>query len=194
MKPMLFGSLLALAIVATMESPLDLPSNVECIDLRNGNEVPVLCEIPSNPPPVELVCPGSFFSLGDSCYGVFDNQTMSWDNAQTFCGSLAAGGRLVELETEEELALVKRHLLESDYYCSAYSWYWIGGEEIGDSNTFKWASTGQMINDSDWYPGQPNGSDSGDAILLFCGANWMWFDLIKSDTILFICEAPPVEI
>ncbi|CAG0906493.1 unnamed protein product [Cyprideis torosa] len=94
-------------------------SVIEWIDLSNGTEVPILCEIPSNPPPVELTCPEGFFSLGDSCYAVFDDDAdrRTWNAAQTFCASLAAGGRLVELETASELGLLKDHLIESDYVC-----------------------------------------------------------------------------
>ncbi|CAG0902330.1 unnamed protein product [Cyprideis torosa] len=93
------------------------------IDLSNGTEIPILCEILSNPPPVELTCPDGFFSLGESCYAVFDDEAnkLSWDEAQTFCASLAAGGHLVEFETVEEFGLVKGHLLDSDYYCGRFS-------------------------------------------------------------------------
>ncbi|CAG0898017.1 unnamed protein product [Cyprideis torosa] len=73
--------------------------------------------------------------------------------------------------------------------------YWLGGDEVGDSNIFKWASTGQMIDASDWLPGQPNGSGSGDAISLYCGSNWQWMDLSKPSSVaLQICEAPPVQV
>ncbi|CAG0911717.1 unnamed protein product, partial [Cyprideis torosa] len=96
---------------------LDASDNFQWIDLSSGTDLPFLCEIPSNPRPVALKCPDGFFSLGDSCYVVYDKRTMTWDNAQTFCASLAAGGRLIELETAEEIALVKRHLATNDYEC-----------------------------------------------------------------------------
>ncbi|CAG0906353.1 unnamed protein product [Cyprideis torosa] len=147
---------------------LDVANFFEWIDLSNATEAPILCEIPSNPS--EVLCPEGFFSLGDSCYAVFDNGTyLRWDEAQTFCGSLAAGGRLVELENAEEITRLKDHLKGNGYECD---WgYWIGGEEVGDTNTFAWASTGQWIGDSDWAPGYPNDSGSGDAIGLYCGSN-----------------------
>ncbi|CAG0908193.1 unnamed protein product [Cyprideis torosa] len=192
MHSLLFGFFLALTLVATIDGALNLSSNERPrIPVQEG-------EIPWDPPPVELACPQGFFSLGDSCYAVFDEDSymLWWDDAQTFCGSLAAGGRLVELETAEELALVKNHLLESDYDCGDHSWYWIGGDEIGDTNTFKWASSGQMIDASDWYPGEPNNSGSGDAIFLACPApyNWQWIDWGKLNSRRPICEAPPIEV
>ncbi|CAG0903383.1 unnamed protein product, partial [Cyprideis torosa] len=78
-----------------------------------------ICESP--PVEVALKCSDRFFSLGDSCYAVYDKRTMTWDDAQTFCASLAAGGRLVELETAGELGLLKDHLIETDYYCGKSS-------------------------------------------------------------------------
>ncbi|CAG0892517.1 unnamed protein product [Cyprideis torosa] len=162
---------------------LDVANGFEWIDLSNVTEVPILCEIPSNPPPVELTCPEGFFSLEDSCYAVFDDQTMNWDDAQTFCGSLAAGGRLVELETAQEIALFKGHLVL------------VGAEEFGSTDTYSWASSGQWVVFYDWYQGQPNNGTSGDAILLRCDWNWKWGDDPKSEsTKRPICEAPPVEV
>ncbi|CAG0903200.1 unnamed protein product [Cyprideis torosa] len=94
---------------------LDASNNFEWIDLSNGTEIPMLCEMPANSP--ELICPESFFSLGDSCYFVEEN-SKDWEDAQTVCESLATGGRLVELETAEEVILLKRHLDLNDYSCT----------------------------------------------------------------------------
>ncbi|CAG0895314.1 unnamed protein product [Cyprideis torosa] len=156
---------------------LDVANFFEWIDLSNGTEIPILCEIPSNPPPVELTCPEGFFSLGDSCYAVFDDDAdqMTWDNAQTFCASLAAGGRLVEFETVEEIA------------------YWIGAEEFGSSDIYSWASTGQWIVFYDWASDQPNDGTSGDAIRLRSD-NLKWQDGPKTHSWRFICEAPPIAV
>ncbi|CAG0901264.1 unnamed protein product [Cyprideis torosa] len=125
MHSLLFGFFLALAAVATIDGALDLPSN-------DRSKIPVN-EGP-NPAPEELVCPAGFFILGDSCYAVFDDYTdrRSWDDSQTFCGSLAPGGRLVELETAQEIDLVKNHLAENTRYsCSCK----VGGSlKIQDSS------------------------------------------------------------
>ncbi|CAG0891446.1 unnamed protein product [Cyprideis torosa] len=164
---------------------------LEWIDLSNGTEIPILCEIPSNLPPVERVCPEGFVSLGDSCYLVYEDELLNWNEAQTFCGSLAADGRLVELETAEEIDLLKGHLVDKDFICS---YYWIGGEEREDTNIFQWASSGQRIDVSDWYPGQPDEDGSGNAIYLTCPFNWRWIDHFKSYAFRFICEAPAVDV
>ncbi|CAG0887139.1 unnamed protein product [Cyprideis torosa] len=170
---------------------LDASNNFEWIDLSNGTEIPILCEIPSNLPPVDRVCPEGFVSLGDSCYLVYEDELLNWGEAQTFCGSLAADGRLVELETAEEIDLLKGHLVDKDYICS---YYWIGGEEREDTNIFQWASSGQRIDVSDWYPGQPDENGSGDAIYLTCPFNWRWIDHFKSYALRFICEAPAIDV
>ncbi|CAG0897929.1 unnamed protein product [Cyprideis torosa] len=167
---------------------LDIANFYEWIDLSNATQAPILCEIPSNP--LEVLCPEGFILLGDSCYAVYDDRSMTWDEAQTFCGSLTAGGRLVELETAEEITRLK-DLLESGCGCGPY---WIGGEEVGDTNTFVWASTGQRIGDSDWYPGEPNGGGSGEVIYLYCPNNWQWWDVLKLNSYYFVCEAPPTAV
>ncbi|CAG0892760.1 unnamed protein product [Cyprideis torosa] len=175
---------------------LDVANFFEWVDLSNGTELPILCEIPSNPPRVALKCPDGFFLLGGgSCYAVFDNQTMSmtWDNAQTFCGALAAGGRLAELETSEEIAFMKNHLTGNGYGCNGGT-YWIGAEEIGNTNTYFWTSSGQVVAFYDWYQSEPNDGASGDAINLWCLHNLQWADALKSKEYSFICEAPPVEL
>ncbi|CAG0890305.1 unnamed protein product [Cyprideis torosa] len=88
---------------------------------------------------VELVCPEGFFSLGDSCYLVYSQRSV-WDEAQTLCGSLAAGGRLVEFETEAELALVKTHLTEIGF-C---------GGQSGNSGNSETKPFSQKVEDAQW--------------------------------------------
>ncbi|CAG0909047.1 unnamed protein product, partial [Cyprideis torosa] len=148
---------------------LDASDNFQWIDLSSGTDLPFLCEIPSNTRPVALKCPDGFFSLELSCYAVYDDKrTMTWDDAQTFCASRAAGGRLVELETAGELGRVKDHLIESDYVCGGY---WIGAEEIASTNMYSWSSTGQLVDFYDWWSDQPDHPARGDAIDLYCPAN-----------------------
>ncbi|CAG0890231.1 unnamed protein product [Cyprideis torosa] len=138
---------------------LDASNGFEWIDLSNATEASILCEIPPNP-----LCPEGFFHLGESCYAVVDDRSGPWNWSQAYCAYLTAGGRLVELETAEEIDLLKTHLMGLERPWT----YWIGGEEVGDTNIFKWASTGQMIDVDDWYWGQPDGDGSGDAILINC--------------------------
>ncbi|CAG0907278.1 unnamed protein product [Cyprideis torosa] len=139
-----------------------------------------------------MECPSGFVSVGHSCYAVFDkaSDARSWDAAQAFCKAKAAGGRLAELETKEEITRLKDHLKGNGYECWSY---WIGGEEVGDTNTFAWASTGQRIGDSDWRSGMPNLSGLGDAIFLFCSENWQWADDPRSASRRFICEVPVTD-
>ncbi|CAG0905776.1 unnamed protein product [Cyprideis torosa] len=67
----------------------------------------------------------------------------------------------------------------------------MGANEVGDTNTFKWASTGQMLDFFEWAPGEPNGSGKEDAIYLHC---WDWvdahYDFYSPHS---ICEAPPLK-
>ncbi|CAG0906100.1 unnamed protein product, partial [Cyprideis torosa] len=146
---------------------LDVSDHFQWIDLNRGTDLPFLCEIPRNPAPVGLKCPDSFFSLGKSCYFVFEKEAdkRSWDAAQKFCRSKAAGSRLVELETKEENDLLMTHLQKNGYHCHRY---WIGAQEIGNTDTYFWASTGQVVVFYDWTPGQPNEVWSGVPLVLSC--------------------------
>ncbi|CAG0895368.1 unnamed protein product [Cyprideis torosa] len=176
---------------------LDISNSFEWIDLTNGTEVPILCEIPSNPPRVALRCPNGFFLLGGSCYAVFDDDAarLTWDEAQTFCGNLAAGGHLAELETAEEITFMKNYLAGNDYSGDRF---WIGSEEIGDSNTFKWVSSGQPVALYDWGPDEPNNSGSGHAISIYYPKNtgpWIGaIELGDSNEFVWASSNSPIEV
>ncbi|CAG0908209.1 unnamed protein product, partial [Cyprideis torosa] len=117
-------------------------------------------------------CPGGFFSLGVNSYAICVNLQLTWDEAQTFCGSLAAGARLAELETQAENDLLRTHLSSNGYPCDAY---WIGGEELSLYGTFTWASNGgPMLFYSDtWYNYDWNdyGAVDNEAIYIYCPYN-----------------------
>ncbi|CAG0901788.1 unnamed protein product, partial [Cyprideis torosa] len=83
--------------------------------------------------PAAKQCPGGFFLLGNSCYAVFDKETekRTYDAAQEFCRSKAPASRLVELETAEELALVKTHLATNDYECEGAGKSSLGNALLG---------------------------------------------------------------
>ncbi|CAG0897208.1 unnamed protein product [Cyprideis torosa] len=96
---------------------LDASENFQWIEVDSQKTLPILCEIPPNPPPVVLKCPYKFFPLGESCYRVVTDLQLTWDEAQSYCKSVANGGKLAELETHEEIVLVTTHLAENKYPC-----------------------------------------------------------------------------
>ncbi|CAG0910269.1 unnamed protein product, partial [Cyprideis torosa] len=82
-----------------------------------------------------LICPAGFFSLEKSCYAIRDEELMTWDDSKSHCGSLAPGGKLIEIETAEEFYRVFSYLRENPpQLCSNF---WIGAEEREDSDYFQ---------------------------------------------------------
>ncbi|CAG0891463.1 unnamed protein product [Cyprideis torosa] len=116
---------------------------------------------------------------------------MSWDDSQSYCGSLAPGGKLIEIETAEEFYAVFSYLRENPP--SLCYGYWIGAEERSLSNYFQWASTRWPVLFYNWYYSQPDDSPAGDAIYVRCYDDWQWFDGSKSAGRYQLCEAPPTE-
>ncbi|CAG0893093.1 unnamed protein product [Cyprideis torosa] len=113
-----------------------------------------------------LICPSGFFLLGRSCYA-FGDQYIDWDQSQTECGTLTLGGRLIEIETEDEFYLVMTYLRDNPPpQCN----YWIGAEERETSNYFQWMSSRWPVLFYNWYPIEPNSSSSGDAIGISCNS------------------------
>ncbi|CAG0892104.1 unnamed protein product [Cyprideis torosa] len=68
---------------------------------------------------------------------------------------------------------------------------WIGGIEDGSSNTFLWYSTGEPINQTFWYGGQPNNFETaGDVVYAVCNFDYEWGDASPTSSNFreFICE------
>ncbi|CAG0907879.1 unnamed protein product, partial [Cyprideis torosa] len=77
------------------------------MDKARHTELPVLCELPPR-----AKCPAQFTAVGDTCYHLGYSST-TWDLAQDYCHSLAPNGKLVELETLEEIYSVTDFLNEN---------------------------------------------------------------------------------
>ncbi|CAG0889525.1 unnamed protein product [Cyprideis torosa] len=169
---------------------LNCAANFEWQDVAAEVNLSFLCEIPPNAPTVALTCPEGFILLGESCYAV-NTENMSWDDSQTYCGSLAPGGKLIEIETAEEFYAVFTYLRENPpWLCDGY---WIGAEEREGSNYFEWASTRWPVLFYNWQPNEPDDSPAGDALWVYCSVDWQWGDRNKSWGFRQICEAPPTE-
>ncbi|CAG0906356.1 unnamed protein product [Cyprideis torosa] len=137
-----------------------------------------------------VICPDGFILLGDSCYAIGEEQYRTWDDSQTYCGSLAPGGKLIEIETAEEFYAVFSYLRENPPSCYGY---WIGAEEREASNYFQWASTRWPVLFYNWQFNQPDASAAGNAIFVDCGSDWQWWDAPKSAVAYQLCEAPPTQ-
>ncbi|CAG0904857.1 unnamed protein product [Cyprideis torosa] len=170
---------------------LNCAANFEWQDVAAEVHLPFLCEIPPNAPTIALTCPEGFILLGESCYALRDEQGMNWDDSQTYCASLAPGGKLIEIETAEEFYAVFSYLRENPPPSCGPA-YWIGAEEREGSDYFEWASTRWPVLFYNWYYNQPHDSTAGNAIRADC-TYWEWFDAQKSTPGHQLCEAPPTE-
>ncbi|CAG0896652.1 unnamed protein product [Cyprideis torosa] len=144
---------------------LDCSSEFKWIDLDNTLELPFLCEIPPNPPAPTYTCPEGFNLVGKFCFAT-GSETLTWDQAQSYCKSLTGTGKLVEIQTEEELEELKTYLADD---CLGVSW--IGAEQVpGAGNVFRWASTRRLVTVGDWEPGRPEPDDevNEDAVFVKC--------------------------
>ncbi|CAG0904892.1 unnamed protein product, partial [Cyprideis torosa] len=76
----------------------------EWMDKSRDTVLPVLCEVEPR-----AKCPAQFTAVGDTCY-YLGNSSIDWNAAQDYCGILAPNGKLVELETLEEIYLLTEFL------------------------------------------------------------------------------------
>ncbi|CAG0900541.1 unnamed protein product [Cyprideis torosa] len=161
-------------------------------DLEKEAELAFLCELAANPPSIKLTCPEGFLLIGESCYAFGDETQLNWDDSQTYCRSLVAGGRLTEFETEREFHLVTDFLREN----KTTSYYWIGAEQRGDSLHYQWSSTTWPLTFYNWYNTQPDNSGSGNAIYIQRNFDWQWMDGPKESSSYLrfqLCETTPLE-
>ncbi|CAG0906281.1 unnamed protein product [Cyprideis torosa] len=156
-------------------------------ELDNNNLGPLVSRTDAMVPAQDSKCPTGFFSLFAGCYAVVTTRK-TFDQAQTDCASRAKGGRLVEFENGGEYYLLKAYLIYNAKRCLAY---WIGAVEIGDTNIYKWETSGAPVSFYEWIAGQPNLISAHNAICMYCWEDWKWNDRAKSSTLFYICEADP---
>ncbi|CAG0904893.1 unnamed protein product, partial [Cyprideis torosa] len=163
------------------------PPAVQWIDKSPNTELAVLCELPARPK-----CPEQFTEVGDSCY-YLGNSAIDWNAAQDYCSILAPNGKLVELETLEEMYLVQDFLNENGDSSRAY---WTGAEEQGRNDEYFWASSGKPVIITNWYSGYSPDSGTDDAVYLLDGSyRRRWNDLPKSYIGVYeLCEADPADL
>ncbi|CAG0906457.1 unnamed protein product [Cyprideis torosa] len=108
---------------------------------------------------------------GSKCYFLsYSTFKGSWQTAQQLCRLSHPKAYLAEFQDLEELIDATLFLSNDDHECRSWSspGPWIGGMEIGDSNTFTWASTNSTIQNFNWAEGRPNSASSNDGIALDC--------------------------
>ncbi|CAG0906957.1 unnamed protein product [Cyprideis torosa] len=157
------------------------------MDKSRDTVLPVLCEVEPR-----AKCPAQFTAVGDTCYHLGFSST-TWDLAQDYCHSLAPNGKLIELETLEEIYLVTEFLNNNS---DPSRDYWTGAEERQRHDEFYWASSGKPVVIANWYSDYAPDTDTDDAVHLGRGDNhgWRWNDNPKSTSRYELCEANPADL
>lgn len=83
-------------------------------------------------------------------YEVIRDPAATWSAAQE--AATAAGGRLVSITSDQEQQFVNQLLTTNNVEAGGY---WIGLQEMGGNNNFKWTS-GEALSYANWTENQPD--------------------------------------
>ncbi|CAG2255389.1 BCAN [Mytilus edulis] len=103
---------------------------------------------------IKIVCPETVAFFRGSKY-IFKCTKATWSNSEANCK--IHGGHLTSVETGDEntfLVDVIRFMRNKRLYIGN-AYFWIGASYIRAEMSYKWLS-GQPLNYSNWYPGQPD--------------------------------------
>ena len=125
-------------------------------------------------------CEG-WHKYGDQCYEFF-NDRLTWQEAQTHCGQY--DGHLAVIYDQET----------NDYLAGNATLfeYFIDGTDLNDEGQWKWKTTGEIIQYSNWIDGQPDNYKDLEHCLVLCGTihKGRWNDMPCHMSIPFICQRP----
>ncbi|KAK7492735.1 hypothetical protein BaRGS_00016040, partial [Batillaria attramentaria] len=101
---------------------------------------------------------------------------------QDRCKSL--GGKLAEIESSEENTFVKGLAQQAGRST------WLGGSDMKSEGTWKWESSGNNIQFTDWESRQPDnyGKAGQDCLLLWSSRSYRWDDEWCNRSTYFVCE------
>ncbi len=114
---------------------------------------------------------------GSSYYCSLEPDT--WESAQSVCS--ANGGYLACIDSPSENAYLANQLPISAAY--------IGLNDAWDEGQFTWASCGEPLNYTNWYPGQPN-NFNGNQDYVELLSNGQWNDQYYYKALEYIMEIP----
>ncbi|VDI39716.1 Hypothetical predicted protein [Mytilus galloprovincialis] len=125
-------------------------------------------------------------SFGNSTYCIIEEHE-EWAKANESCQGL--GGKLVELETQEENEFIKNVVITIS---SGVNGYWIGGYNFNNDNDLEWLSKpNQPMPITDWnmqtYP-QPDGLLTQPCVMIWRSFDFRWGDHHCTTQLSYICE------
>ncbi|XP_061185305.1 C-type lectin lectoxin-Phi1-like [Saccostrea echinata] len=128
--------------------------------------------------------PHSWSSNGKSIYILFLSRR-TWIESQVWCSDI--GGKLAEIETEEENTFIVNNTLSEASTIGAS--VWVGGTDEEREGVWKWASTNANITFTNWSPDEPNNILDHEHCLELAGMEaWSWNDNYCKNKRRFLCE------
>ncbi|XP_062839485.1 C-type lectin-like [Anolis carolinensis] len=114
-----------------------------------------------------VACPKDWLSHRNSCFGLFTNIKMSWNDAEVACQSKASGGHLATISSEIEMKSISSFI--SRNYGNVGN-IWIGLQDGGraPNRIWQWEDLSPVVYSS-WAPGQPKGVNEKCATLISPG-------------------------
>ncbi|XP_076083529.1 CD209 antigen-like protein D [Mytilus galloprovincialis] len=124
-------------------------------------------------------CKNGWIHHSTSCYYFSDN-TKSWDTSSASCQAHHA--ELAVIETMEENTFIWSEMSKLG------GSFWLDGTDEYSEGQWEWASTGDALDYSNWYPGEPNNDGGEDCLMTGGGYKTLWNDGHCESHFKFICE------
>lgn len=122
-------------------------------------------------------CPSGFIENIESgtCYN-FIRRNVTWYEANIICNGFP-NTSLAEIQTHNEHIFLVTNI-QADSDLNKYH-FWIGGNDLPSEGTWWWTGSGNIMNYSNWHPGEPNNSGGQEHCLMLAKSlSFMWNDSI----------------
>merc|ERR1719312_2037232 len=133
-----------------------------------------------------LPCPTRCTGTCPTGYTLVDNQCLSFNlNSMT-----AAAAQLACQNAGGRLAKAVDHAALSTYLNANYAGqnFWLGASDVDTEGNWLWFSGGAVDN-SIWYPGEPNNANGNEDCMVWWGGVTGYIDEPCTETFNYICEA-----
>ncbi|XP_060571970.1 perlucin-like protein isoform X2 [Ruditapes philippinarum] len=124
-------------------------------------------------------CTDGFEVHRGSCY-FFSHGKEAWEDAHQSCKLF--GAMLVEVDSwDEQNYISEKARILGDYF-------WIGLTDKLIEGEYMWTTSQQLVTFSNWGPGEPNGHDHENCVLIDSPNDYRWADVRCDRPEHYICE------